>query len=516
MQGLPMKERSRKSAPPKSAKSTARKEQGAVQSGASESARPGIAWAREAILDAAKDLLVIVLDRGGRIVHFNQACQELTRYSMNKVKGRRIWDFLAVPEEIAESMEIFRELVGGARRQGRMHIITRDGRRRLIAWSNSVVLDDRGGVRFVICAGIDVTERHEAKEQARESKAILEALLETAACAVVADRGGQIVLANPATEKMFGYRPHELIGQPEEILLPESVRALYAARRTHYFSQLHDQAGALAFDLAGVRKDGSEFPVQINLSSIMVKEGLLGVNFISDITERKMSEATLLEYQKELRALTARLLGVQEAGNKELARELHDALSQKLAALGMEVSTLLRPSAKSPNSLPERVRSLSAHINALAEEVQAMSRRLHPAILDELGLEAALREECAGFSAQEGVRAQLQSERVPSSLPEDVSLCLYRVAQESLRNIAKHAKATNVRVVLAGRKEGITLRTEDTGDGFDLKEVKDKGRLGLISMEERVRLVSGKLMIRSRPGHGTTVEVFVPLHKKTK
>ena len=252
------------------------------------------------------------------------------------------------------------------------------------------------------------------------------------------------------------------------------------------------------------------------MSSIMVKEGLLGVNFISDITERKMSEATLLEYQKELRALTARLLAVQEAGNKELARELHDALSQKLAALGMEVSTLLRPSAKSPNSLPERVRSLSAHINALAEEVQAMSRRLHPAILDELGLEAALREECAGFSAQEGVRAQLQSERVPSSLPEDVSLCLYRVAQESLRNIAKHAKATNVRVVLAGRKEGITLRTEDTGDGFDLKEVKDKGRLGLISMEERVRLVSGKLMIRSRPGHGTTVEVFVPLHKKTK
>jgi signal transduction histidine kinase len=95
-------------------------------------------------------------------------------------------------------------------------------------------------------------------------------------------------------------------------------------------------------------------------------------------------------------------------------------------------------------------------------------------------------------------------------------LCLYRVAQESLRNIAKHAKATNVRVVLAGRKEGITLRTEDTGDGFDLKEVKDKGRLGLISMEERVRLVSGKLTIRSRPGHGTTVEVFVPLHKKTK
>ena len=103
---------------------------------------------------------------------------------------------------------------------------------------------------------------------------------------------------------------------------------------------------------------------------------------------------------------------------------------------------------------------------------------------------------------------------MPTSLPEDVSLCLYRVAQESLRNIAKHAKATKVRVVLSGRKDGIGLRIEDTGDGFDLKEAKGKGGLGLISMEERVRLVSGKFTIKSQPGKGTTVEVFVPLREE--
>jgi signal transduction histidine kinase len=145
-----------------------------------------------------------------------------------------------------------------------------------------------------------------------------------------------------------------------------------------------------------------------------------------------------------------------------------------------------------------------------------MSRRLHPAILDELGLKAALREECVGFSAQLGVPAQFESEGVPTTLPEDVSLCVYRVAQESLRNIAKHANATNVRVVLIGGKGGLTLRIEDTGDGFDLNEVKGKGGLGLISMEERVRLVGGKLTIQSKPGDGTKVEVFVPLRGKGK
>jgi signal transduction histidine kinase len=232
---------------------------------------------------------------------------------------------------------------------------------------------------------------------------------------------------------------------------------------------------------------------------------------------RLKCSATGVEYEKELQALTARLLAVQESGNRELARELHDVFSQKLAALGMEVSTLLQPFAESRHTLPERVRALSARIHSLAGDVHAMSRRLHPAILDELGLAAALREECVAFSAQEGIPAIFESEGVPaSSLPEDVSLCLYRVAQESLRNIAKHAKAANVRVTLSARKVGIALRIVDTGDGFDLKEVKRKGGLGLISMEERVRLVKGNFTIQSQPGKGTTVEVFVPLRRKRK
>jgi signal transduction histidine kinase len=260
-----------------------------------------------------------------------------------------------------------------------------------------------------------------------------------------------------------------------------------------------------------LRKDGSEFPAEIGLSFFKAKEGTIAVSFVSDITERKKSESILLQDQKELQALTARLLSLQEAGNKGLARELHDDLSQKLAALGMEVSLLLHPPVDRSDSLPRRVRVLSARIDGLATDVHALSRRLHPAILDELGLEAALKEECAAFSAQAAIPCKVESWSVPIPLPEDVSLCLYRVAQESLRNIARHSATANVRVVLSGRGDGVTLRVEDTGDGFDLNEVRGKGGLGLISMEERVRLIDGRFSIQSQPGKGTTVEVFVPL-----
>jgi PAS domain S-box-containing protein len=315
---------------------------------------------------------------------------------------------------------------------------------------------------------------------------------------------------------MFGYKRQEMIGQPLTMLIPKRLRRHHAEHVARFFRKPAMRPMGSGLNLFALRKDGSEFPAEIALSFFKTKDGMLGISFVSDITERKRNETTLLEYQKELQTLTARLLAIQEDGNKEVARELHDELSQKLAGLGMEISTLLQSTSRSPELLPELVRTLRARINGLARDVHTMSRRLHSAVLDELGLEAALKEECLGFSAQGGVPAQFESEGVPSSLPEGVSLCLYRVAQESLRNIAKHAKAASVRIVLSGKQDGIGLRIEDTGDGFDVNEARKKGGLGLISMEERVRLVNGKFSIQSKPGDGTIVEVFVPLRRKRK
>ncbi len=230
-----------------------------------------------------------------------------------------------------------------------------------------------------------------------------------------------------------------------------------------------------------------------------------------DITDVKKNEAKLVQAQEDLQALTARLVELQELGMKELARELHDDLSQNLAALGREIETLLRPSAQPSRSLSEQAHEVWRRVTQLARDVHSMSQRLHPAILDDLGLKEALTEQCWAFSERTGIPVQFESAGESTWPAADVSLCFYRVTQEGLHNIAKHAGATNVHLTLSSSEETCTLRIEDNGQGFDLSEAKGKNALGLISMRERARLVNGNFTIRSEYGKGTMLEVSVAL-----
>jgi PAS domain S-box-containing protein len=467
-----------------------------------------------AILDAAKELLVVILDTEGRIVHFNRACKEHTGYSLEEVRGRRMWDFLLLPEEVSSVRPIFQEVVGGTPNQHENYWLTKDGRSILISWSNSAVR--RGGVvQYVIGTGIDVTDRESAKHQVRESEANVRAILETAAQAILAvDRSGRIVMANPAAERMYSYGAGELMRLPLETLMPERYRERHAAHLEGWFSQPHSRMMNAGMELSCLRKDGSEFAAEASLSHIDTPAGRLGVAFVSDITERKKNEQALEDYQQQLQRLTASLIAAQESGNRELARELHDVFSQELTAVGMKISSL-KEQARSGGELAERLSDLGKKISRLAREMHRTSRELHPAILEELGLEPALRQECEAFQERSGIPTRFTEGHVPAGLAKEVASCLYRVAQESLRNIAKHASgADTVRVSLSGGSEGITLCIEDTGDGFDLDKALKKGGLGLISMEERVRLVNGKLTIQSQPGKGTKVTAFCAISQR--
>jgi PAS domain S-box-containing protein len=468
-----------------------------------------------AILHAAKDLLVMVLDREGRIVYFNRASQRLTGYSLEEVKGRQLWDFLLIPEEEAAVRTAFHEVLGGAQKQLENYWVAKDGRRLRVKCSHTVAKSERGSAESVIKTGIDITERHEARRRAQESEATVQAIMQSAAGAILAsDKEGRIQFANDMAAKIYGYGPGELIGRPVESLVPTRLRKDHLLRRAAWFAEPHNMS--LDVDVAGLRKDGTEFPIEINLSYISASEGNLCVAFISDITERKKSEQTLLQYKEHLQRLTAALLFAQESGNREVARELHDVFSQELAAIGMEISSL-KEEAQSGADLISHLSDLGKKIARLAAEIHQTSRELHPAILEELGLEPALRQECQSFEQRSGIPTEFTAEAVPTGLPDDVALCLYRVAQESLRNVHKHAAdAEIVRVSLVGSLEGITLRIEDTGDGFELEEALKKGGLGFISMEERVRLVNGTLTIRSQPGKGTTVTAVVPLKLEKK
>jgi len=232
----------------------------------------------------------------------------------------------------------------------------------------------------------------------------------------------------------------------------------------------------------------------------------------TELMVRKQNEAAVLRYQQELQGLTGKLIEARELESKLLARELHDVFSQKLAVLGMEIAALGQNLPESSQELKSRLQQFTEQIGFLSKDIHQISRQLHPAILDDLGLVAGLRNECLVFSQQQDVPAEFVSRDVPRSLSGDLSLCLYRVAQESLRNIGKHARAQEVRVDLSASDREIVLVIEDRGHGFDLQEGRGKGGLGLVSMEERIRLVNGSLSIRSQPGMGTRVEVRAPLH----
>ena len=208
--------------------------------------------------------------------------------------------------------------------------------------------------------------------------------------------------------------------------------------------------------------------------------------------------------------LTSRLISAREEETKRLARELHDAFSQRLALLGMETSALEQQLPRS-DPVGQTVQAMGEEIGELAKDVHELSRQLHPSILDDLGLTATLRAECSTFSQQHGVSVQFLSTNVPDSLPGDISLSLYRIAQESLWNVAKHAQAREITLALSHADKELVLAVEDDGKGFDPYQIKGKRGLGLVSMEERARLVCGNFFVQSQPGKGTRVEVRIPL-----
>jgi len=227
-----------------------------------------------------------------------------------------------------------------------------------------------------------------------------------------------------------------------------------------------------------------------------------------DITERKQAEERLRASHEQRRELASRLLHAQEVECRRLAREMHDDLTQRLAVLAIEVSKLER-SAAPGGEASGRLARVREQLVTLSEDVHNLSRQLHPAILDDLGLEDALRSECSIFQEREGIGVQYLADGVPTDLTRDVCLGLYRIAQESLRNVARHAGASRAEVSLVGCGRDVMLTVSDNGGGFAREDRAGRAGIGLASMEERARLVGAELTIQSTPGKGTTVTALV-------
>jgi two-component system, chemotaxis family, CheB/CheR fusion protein len=213
--------------------------------------------------------------------------------------------------------------------------------------------------------------------------------------------------------------------------------------------------------------------------------------------------------QGELRGLTGHLFTVQEEEREKVARELHDDVSQRLSLLEMLLSEVDISSCSKEDA--DRVRKAQKQLQALNTDVRQISHQLHPAILTDLGLSEALRAMVDEFGEREKMPATYMSQDLPNRWPPEAGTAIYRIAQEALRNVAKHAGKTHVKVVLSGQDSKLQLRVMDFGVGFDLEEDGPVHGLGLISMQERARLAGGALTVQSELGHGTTVAVDIPL-----
>ena len=344
-----------------------------------------------------------------------------------------------------------------------------------------------------------------------------EVLFESAPNGVIlVDSDGQIVLLNARLEAKFGYSRDELVGQPVEKLIPERLRRGHFKLRSAFVLAPQSRPMGAGRDLYGRRKDGSEFPIEISLNPIQTRSGNLIMATVVDITERKEAAERLTIAVGERDDLRRRFLQAQEDERLRLAHELHDQTGQSLAAAMLEIKQIEKFVDENGR---ERLRQLRHQLEQMGKVLHQIALELRPASIDELGLESVLGTYISGWGAQFNIEADFHCRNIIlDELPPEIRTIIYRIVQEALTNITKHARTTSaVSIVIDRTDKTLQLTIEDNGYGFDPtlppepNGQQKSGGLGIAGMRERLALIDGDLVIESSIGGGTTIFARIPL-----
>jgi signal transduction histidine kinase len=322
---------------------------------------------------------------------------------------------------------------------------------------------------------------------------------------IVCDQTGKLLLVNPA-----GLRLHPTLRGRDKPMEGESVSQEFGLFLPDKLTPYPVDELPLARVLRGEVVDGLEMFVR----APHVPEGTW-----TTVTARPLKDANgsfaggvvVIHDTTAIKFAQGALLAGQEAEGKRIARELHDSVSQDLCCLILDMAQFQRELPGSLGKVCDRINSQKEKLMEVAEAVDSVCRQLHPSVLERIGLNQALAHLCTEFNNRKGLHIRFSHGEIPAALPAASALCLYRVAQEALRNIVRHANAGYATVLISAAKGGLHLSIEDDGVGFDPKTVGAKARLGLVSMQERVRLVGGSLTIHSESGNGTRIDMRVPL-----
>ena len=377
-----------------------------------------------------------------------------------------------------------------------------DGEISWCVYTTEPLLDPQTGqLSGAVVTFVDITHRKKAEQAQRETEERLRRFFEAAFEGLVIHEGGIIRDANATFAAMFGYEVSETIGRDVVDLAAPAYRERVRAAVRSGCEQ--------PYEGLGLRKDGTTFPVELCGKNLHCDDRTLRVTALRDVTERKRAEAQLRLYAERLEDLSRRLLEVQEAERRHLARELHDEIGQALTALqlGLKASAALPPE--------RRVEGLTRAQKCVAElmgQVRDLSQSLRPTMLDDLGLLPALLWHFRRYTDQTGVRVHFEHNGLGNRFPPAVETAAYRIVQEALTNVARHAGVAEATVTVRHADDRLHIAVADHGLSFDPEAVLATGTgMGLSGMRKRAMLLGGDLLIQSTPGLGTCLTAELPL-----
>ena len=456
-----------------------------------------------AIIESSDDAIASgTLD--GTIVSWNAGAQKMYGYTEAEAIGKPI-TMLLPPELLDEEKKIL-ETLRTVRHVEHFETVrvTKAGKRINVSLTISPIKNSTGEI--VGCSGVarDITERKRAEEALRASEERLRSAQWAARIGTFEwdFRTGKVTLT-PEMEALHGLPPgrfNQTKKAFENLIHPDD------RERVIKLGELSFESGQpTEGEYRVVWPDGSVHWIAGRGRVIMDESGeplrMVGVNM--DVTERKQAEEVLA-------GMTRKLIEAQEQDRARIGRDLHDDITQQLALLTVDIEHLRQHPPDSAAGISTDLTEIRDRVSAIAADVQSLSHQLHSPQLELLGIVAAIRGFCREFAGRQKVTVDFTHDDIPKDVPNDVSLCLFRVLQEALHNAVKHSKVRHYEVKLGCLASELYLTVSDRGAGFDAEAAASSGGLGLVSMRERVRLVNGTIVIDSKPQHGTRLHVSVP------